>query len=144
MALSKEKLRAIVNLLSDEMQSHAAAYRLAQEAKARGVLVADLMEEVKKDDPPPKPQPPPQPEPYYDPSEYVYHAATGKRLNGEFYGLQTWVTRETEKAWLIEWPNTAEEVWFPKSYCQHKGRDAQGRVILIVPSWLVKKKGLSL
>ena len=43
MTLSADKLRAIVNLLADPMQAHAVAHRLTKEAKARGVLVADLI-----------------------------------------------------------------------------------------------------
>jgi hypothetical protein len=43
MTLAAAKLRAVVNLLSDPLQAHAAAGVLATEAKARNVLVSDLI-----------------------------------------------------------------------------------------------------
>lgn len=137
MTLSREKLRAVVNLLSDEMQAHAAAHLLTKAAKERGVLIADLIAEALADAPAaPSASEPPS---FQDVSEI--HPAFGKRINADLYGLRTWVIRETDRAWLAEWPGQSE-IWLPKSQCDHCGQDAQGRTILIIPMWLVKKKGL--
>ena len=43
MTLSDAELRAVVNLLSDPLQAHAATHVLAEAAKERGVLVAELI-----------------------------------------------------------------------------------------------------
>ena len=43
MTFTADKLRAVVNLLSDPLQAHAAAAVLAREAEERKVLVADLI-----------------------------------------------------------------------------------------------------
>jgi hypothetical protein len=53
MTLSSAKLRAVVNLLADPLQVHAAAHVLAEEAKARGVLVSDLIAGILAPTPPP-------------------------------------------------------------------------------------------
>ena len=44
--LTGPKLRAVVNLLSDPLQSHTAANIRAEEAKRRSCLVADLLAEA--------------------------------------------------------------------------------------------------
>ena len=53
--LTGPKLRAIVNLLSDPLQSHAAANILTEEAKRRSCLVADLLAEALRTAPPTQP-----------------------------------------------------------------------------------------
>jgi hypothetical protein len=140
MALSPDKLRAIVNLLSDPLQAHAAAHRLAEEAKERRVLVADLISEALGPGPPKAARAPPIP-----PGEPELFdngvSAIGRPLNLRDYGLRTTVLRETAMAWLVEWPS-GEDVWLPKSQCQHKGLDVDGRVIFIIPVWLLKRKAL--
>jgi hypothetical protein len=57
MTLSATKLCAVVNLLADPLQAHAAANILATEAKARGVVVADLIASLAIAPPPPPSQP---------------------------------------------------------------------------------------
>jgi hypothetical protein len=122
------KLRAIVNLLADPLQAHAAANILAKEAAERKVLVADLIAEGLDlaEEPLAEPESLTKPE--------------GKVLNDESYGLQSLITAATEKAWLVDSPNGGE-TWLPRSQCQSHGLDAYGRTILIVPMWLARKKG---
>lgn len=138
MALSEEKLRKVVNMLSDPMQAHAAAHRLAEEAKERGVLVADLMAQALGRGPQAssssKP-PPPEPPRWRD-------AAMGQRVGRTTYGLQARVKHETDRAWLVEGPDLEDDdVWLPKSQCEYHGEDPDGRGIFIVPMWLARKKG---
>ena len=132
MALSEEKLRKVVNMLSDPMQAHAAAHRLASEAKERGVLVADLIAELLT--------PPPMATPSYVAPTFS-DVSTGRRVDRDTYGLQAFILHETGKAWLVEAPNGEDQAWLPKSECDHHGEDPMGRAILTVPMWLARKKG---
>jgi hypothetical protein len=138
MSISRDKLRAIINLLSDERQAHAAAYRLAQEAKERGVLVSDLIAEVLAPASATASATASAP-PFSDIDDGI--SAFGKKVNPLAYGLRTTINRETEKAWLVEWLD-GSEIWLPKSQCSHRGEDAQGRSILIIPMWLLNTKAL--
>jgi hypothetical protein len=142
MALTDEKLRKVVNMLSDPMQAHAAAHRLASEAKERGVLVSDLITELLAPPSIATPTPPPVAPTFSDVSSMV---STGRRINHEIYGLQSVIFHQTAKAWLVSSPDDDDErVWLPKSECEHHGQDAEGRAIFIVPMWLARKKGFPL
>ena len=134
MALTGDKLRKVVNMLSEPLQAHAAAHLLSVEAKERGVLVADLIADVLA--------PPPMATSAVAPT--FSDVATGRRVNRETYGLQSFIFRETTKAWLVETPDGADQVWLPKSECEHHGEDSVGRAILVVPMWLARKKGFPL
>ena len=84
--LTGSKLRAVVNLLSDPLQSHAAANILADEAKRRGCLVADLLAEALA------PAPPTQPvelaPAFHDiVVEDEIGVSIGRPINAESYGL---------------------------------------------------------
>jgi hypothetical protein len=152
--ITDDKLRKVVNLLADPLQAHAAAHILAEAAKERGVLVSDLMGalaapsmttphnqsygptayDVDDDDP-------------FD-DDYGVHdvglpRSTGRRINEDSYGLQAFIKHETNKAWLVQTPG-GDDIWLPKSQCQHHGNDAEGRAILILPMWLVRKKAFTI
>lgn len=133
MALSEDKLRKVVNMLGDPMQAHAAAHRLSEEAKERGVLVADLMAQVLGRGP--RAAPPPPPPQWND-------VTTGRKVSRTNYGLQAFIKKETDKAWLVEGHDLEDDdVWLPKSQCEYHGEDPLGRGIFIVPMWLARKKG---
>ncbi len=70
--------------------------------------------------------------------------ALGKRINEDAFGLRSLVLKETAKAWRVSTPKAfalpERETWLPKSRCQARGEDAQGRTIFIVPAWLIWKK----
>lgn len=137
MTFSDAKLRAVVNLLSDPLQAHAAAHALAQEAKRRKMLVADLVAESLA---PTQAASPPPPK-FSDVDDDRIDVAIGKWINFNAYGLRTEVLGATAKAWRARMP-TGGEAWLPRSQVQHHGEDAVGRSIFILPTWLAKKKGL--
>jgi hypothetical protein len=137
--LTCPKLLAVVNLLSDPLQSRAAANILAEEAKRRGCLVADLLAEKLA---PARPTQPAAPAPAFsDVGEDDIETSTGRRIGAESYGLRSEIIAETDKAWLVRTPGR-ERTWLPKSQVRHHGEDAIGRTILIVPVWLARKAGL--
>lgn len=142
--LTDDKLRKVVNLLADPLQSHVAAHILREAAKERGVLVADLMSTLT---PPSMATPRSQPSygPFDDASTYDVSLprSIGKRLNEDSYGLQAFIKHETNRAWLVQTPG-GDEIWLPKSQCQHHGNDQEGRAILILPMWLVRKKAFTI
>jgi hypothetical protein len=127
--LSATKLRAVVNLLADPLQAHAAANILATEAKARGVVVADLIASSAI-----APSPPPPSQPI---GSYV------RRIDGEHIGVVSRLIHETPKAWLVSKPSDGEPIWLPKSQCQRHGEDHQGRLIIVVPTWLALRNGIT-
>ena len=135
MDLSPAKLRAIVNLLADPLQAHAAAHLLSEAAKERHLLVSDLIQMAMA---------PPSAvtksiEAGAAASADGGIAAVGRRIDRDHYGLRAFVAAETEKAWLVDGPG-GEQTWLPKSQCEHHGEDAAGRAILIVPMWLARRK----
>jgi hypothetical protein len=138
MTLDSNKLRKIVNMLSDPGSAHVAANLLSVEAKARHILVSDLIAETLG--------PPPMATPTFTnvrtESDSPF-AGIGQRIDRDHYGLQSYIRHETPKAWLVERPD-GEDVWLPKSQCEHHGEDPDGRAILIVPAWLARKKGFPL
>ena len=136
MSLTAAKLRAVVNLLSDSLQAHAAAHVLAEEAKRRGVLVADLVAESLA---PTQASAPPPPK-FADVDDDRLDIAIGKRINFNAYGLRAEILGETARAWRTRTPAGGES-WLPKSQVEHHGEDAVGRAIFIVPAWLWRKKG---
>jgi hypothetical protein len=80
------KLRAVVNLLSDPLQSHDAANILAEKAKRRSCLLADLLAEALA------PAPPTQPvelaPAFHDiVVEDEIGVSIGRPINAESYGL---------------------------------------------------------
>jgi hypothetical protein len=131
MPIPDDKLRKVINLLSDPLQAHAAANILATAAKERGVLVSDLMGAL---------APPSMTTPRFRRVSDNPFAGEGRRIDRDHYGLQAHISAETDKAWLVEGPD-GESVWLPKSQCEHHGEDPDGRAILIVPMWLARKKG---
>lgn len=136
MTFSDAKIMAVINLLGDPLQAHAAAHALAQEAKRRKMLVADLVAESLA-----QAQPSTAPAPKFsDVDDDRIDVAIGKRINFDTYGLRAEILGETNRAWLARAPGGGE-FWLPKSQCQHHGADAVGRAIFIVPAWLWKKKG---
>jgi hypothetical protein len=137
MTLTGAKLRKIVNLLSDERQSHAAAHALAVAAKERGVLVADLIQTALA---------PPPPTPILAGVDDGL-SAIGRRIDADHYGLRSFIKRQTDKAWLVERPPggrvpVSVPMWLAKSACQHHGEDATGRAIIVIPTWLARKHDL--
>jgi hypothetical protein len=136
MTLAASKLRKVVNMLGDPLQAHAAAHLLAVEAKERGVLISDLVAEGLAPS-----TTAPAPPTFTDVDSNNPFAGIGKRIDRDHYGLCAFITHETEKAWLVQGPDSDEEVWLPKSQCEHHGEDPGGRAILIVPMWLARKKG---
>jgi hypothetical protein len=138
MSLTDKQLRSVVNMLSDSGSAANAAGILAREAKARGVLVADLMAESLT---PIQASAPPPPR-FSDVDDDHLGVAIGKRINFNCYGLRTEVLGETERAWLTRTPGGGE-TWLPKSQVEHHGEDLAGRTIFIIPSWLWRKKGLA-
>jgi hypothetical protein len=137
MTFSDAKLRAVINLLSDPLQAHAAAHALAQEAKRRKMLVADLVAESLA---PTQAASPPPPK-FSDVDDDRIDVAIGKRINFNAYGLRAEVLGGSEKAWLTRTP-AGGETWLPRSQVELRGEDAVGRSIFILPTWLAKKKGL--
>jgi hypothetical protein len=109
MTLSATKLRAVVNLLADPLQAHAAANILATEAKARGVVVADLIASSAIALPPPP----------------TFHDVEGgsyvRRIDAEHIGVVAELLHETPKAWLVSKPSDGEPIWLPKSQCRRHG-----------------------
>jgi hypothetical protein len=138
MSMTDVKLRKVVNLLADPLQAHAAANILAVEAKERGVLVSDLIATMLA----PSSMATPTFTNVKAESDNPF-AGVGKRINRDHYGLCAFITHETDKAWLVQSPD-GEDVWLPKSQCEHHGEDPDGRAILIVPAWLARKKGFPL
>ena len=125
------KLKAVINMLADPLSAPNAANVLAKEAAERKMLVADLIKEgLGVPDAPPS-----APLPVFDVS-----SPEGRVINTDSYGLQSLVTAQTEKAWLVDSPQGGE-TWLPKSQCKAHGVDPFGRTILIVPMWLARKKG---
>lgn len=137
--LGPDKLRAVVNMLSDEGSAHVAARVLAREAAERGLLVADLIAQVLGT----KASPPPPPPSWHEAG--TFHSddsrGSGKKISAQDYGLQSYVKRQTDKAWLVRSPK-GEDMWLPKSECSDQGEDLAGRTIFIIPMWLARKKGL--
>ena len=140
--LTGPKLRAVVNLLSDPLQSHASVNILAEEAKRRSCLVADLLAEALAPAPPTQPA---EPAPAFHNivAEGDVGVSIGRRINAESYGLRSEIIAEIDKAWLVRTP-AYKHAWLPKSQVDHRGEDAVGRAILIVPVWLARKAGLFL
>jgi hypothetical protein len=132
MTLAAAKFRAVVSLLSDPLRAHAAAGVLATEAKARNVLVSDLIAGALAPPPPPAPE-------FSDVADTI-DTPIIRRINPEVCGLRAEILAQTPKAWLTRAPSG--EVWLPKSQVEHHGEDAIGRPILIVPLWLARKKNL--
>jgi hypothetical protein len=111
--LTGPKLRAVVNLLSDPLQSHAAANILAEEAKRRSRLVADLLAGALAPAPPTQPA---EPAPAFRDVvvEDDIGVSIGTRINAEIYGLRSEIIATTEKA--ISIPMRANpKVWPPKN-----------------------------
>jgi hypothetical protein len=149
MTLNSAKLRSIVNLLSDSLQAEAAAAILTREARARGVLVADLVAEALA--PAPSHSPPPDHAPtsssrpasapaFSDVDDGDPKTTIASSINSDFFGLRGEILAETERAWLARAPGGGK-TWLPKSQVRHHGGDAAGRAILILPMWLARKKG---
>jgi hypothetical protein len=136
MTFSDAKLRAVVNLLSDPLQAHAAAHALAEEAKRRKMLVADLVAESLA---PTQASAPPPPK-FSDVDDDRVDVAIGKRINFNAYGLRAEVLGETGKAWRAR-ALGGGEVWLPKSHVDRHGEDAVGRTIFVLPSWLARREG---
>jgi hypothetical protein len=150
MTLAGPKLRAVVNLLSDPLQAHAAAHLLAQEAKARGVLIADLVALATASTEPPgasKAAPaaaPAAPEfrDLHDLDDGRLQTTLVRRINPQTVGLIGELRVETEKAYCVRGPNGAE-IWLPKSQAEHHGEDPVGRSIFVLSAWIARKKGLA-
>ena len=136
MSLTDAKVRAVANLLADPLQAHAAAHLLSEEAKARRVLVADLIAEALA---PPRASAPPPPK-FSDVDADRIDVSIGKRINSGAFGLRAEVLGETGKAWLARTP-AGGEAWLPRSQVEHHGEDAVGRAIFVIPAWLARKKG---
>jgi hypothetical protein len=142
---SPAKLRAIVNLLADPLQASAAAHALTQEANRRRVLVADLVAEATvpaPSSPPITPDPAPSTAPTWQDTSPIDGPTIVRRINADYVGLIARILHETEKAWLITTP-AGKEAWLPKRPCQYHGDNGGGRAILIVPTWLAGRKGLT-
>jgi hypothetical protein len=135
-SITDAKLRAVINLLGDPLQAHAAAHVLAQEAKRRKMLVADLVAESLA----PTQASAPPPLKFSDVDDDRIDVAIGKRINFNAYGLRAEILGETGKAWLTRTPSGGE-TWLPRSQVEHHGADAVGRTIFVLPSWLARKKG---
>jgi hypothetical protein len=114
-SLSVQKLRGVINLLSDPLQVGNAAFILTREAKERGVLVADLILLVSSAPtssaqtyrPPP---PPPKPEP----------------------------TAELTWSDVKPYDDRAKDgavAWLPKSYVIKRNKDRKGRSYFSIPAW---------
>jgi hypothetical protein len=144
MSLTNARLKAVINLLADPLQAHAAAHVLAEEAKRRGKLVADLVAESLAPAQASAP-PPTAPAPSFsdvDIDDARIDVAIGKRINSSVYGLRAEVLAETAKAWLARTPS-GRETWLPRSQVESHGADAAGRTIFILPVWLARKKGFA-
>lgn len=139
MTFSDARLRAVINLLSDPLQAHAAAHVLAEEAKRRRLLVADLVAESLVPTQAWAPPPPKFSDVVVD-SDRI-DVAIGKRINFNAYVLRAEVLGETAKAWLTRTP-AGGETWLPRSQAERHGSDAVGRAIFVLPPWLARKKGL--
>jgi hypothetical protein len=144
MSLTAAKLRLTINQLANPGTAHAAAHVLAEEAKRRGKLVADLVAESlapTKTSAPPLTAPAPSfSDVVVDSDDDRIDVAIGKRINLNAYGLRAEVLGETEKAWLTRTP-AGGETWLPRSQVEAHGEDAVGRTIFVLPSWLARKKG---
>jgi hypothetical protein len=144
-ALSSQKLVAIVNLLSDPGSAANAASILAREAKERGVLVSTLIVQVTSTSPDAytPPPPPPSAAPSFNDVEPA-DDDTGpyvKRIGVDIVGLVSEILAETDKAWLALLPS-GDEMWLAKSVVDNHGEDPQGRAIFILPRWLARKGNL--
>jgi hypothetical protein len=146
MTLSAQKLRSIVNMLSDPGSAANAAHILATEARARGVLVADLIAQTTALAPPaaqaPEPAAPPTAPIWQDVAPIDDGGPNAKRIDFEHVGLVTEIIHATDKAWLVETPSGGE-AWLAKSQCEHHGEDHRGRAILVMPRWLARKVGVT-
>jgi hypothetical protein len=87
MSLTDAKLRSVINLLGDPLQAHAAAHVLAEEARRRGCLIADLVAESLA---PAQASAPPPAQSFSDVEADGDHidVAIGKRINFNCYGLR--------------------------------------------------------
>jgi hypothetical protein len=147
MTFSAQKLRSIVNLLSDPGSAANAAGILAREAKERWLLVSDLIGQVTASatatSPSPS-QPAPSSPPSFrdvDPIDEDDGGPYTKRIGPDHIGLVSEIIAETDKAWCAQLPS-GDEMWLAKSVVENHGGDAQGRAIFVLPRWLAKKGGL--
>jgi hypothetical protein len=138
--LTGPELRAVANLLSDRLQAHAAANILAEEAKRRSYVVADLLTEaLAAATPTQRAELAPA---FHDiVVDDEIGVSIGRRINAESYGLRSEIIATTETAVLIR-TRANTKVWLPKWQIKRHGEDAVGRAILMVPVWLARKAGL--
>jgi hypothetical protein len=137
--LTGPKLRAVVNLPSDPLHSHAAANILAEEAKRRSCLIAELLAEALAPAPPTQPA---EPAPAFRDVvvEDDIGVSIGTRIDVEIFGLRSEIIATTEKA--ISIPMRANtKVWLPKMQIERHDEDAVERAILIVQVWSARKAG---
>jgi len=120
----RSKLIAVLNLLADEGQAHAAAYALAKVAVADHKLIADYFIDALQ-----IPEPPERPK--------------AVRENDGAWIVVAIIAR-TEKAVLVEaigWEDEDDSVWLPRS--QIKTRCVEDEDCEVwVPTWLLKAKGV--
>jgi hypothetical protein len=137
--LTGPNLRAVVNLLSHPLQSHAAPNILAEEAKRRSCLVADFVAGALAPAPPTRPA---EPAPAFRDVvvEDDLGVSIGTRINAEIYRLRSEIVATTEKAIFIR-TRANTKVWLPRSQIERHGEDAVERAILIVQVWSARKAG---
>ena len=115
MTLSAKQLRSVVNMLSDPGSAANAASILAREAKAQGVLVADLMMQATSPAPSPPPAPAPAPSSgpptWEDVDDEDDDGPYVKLIDADHVGLVSMLLAETDKAWLVEKPDGSEAGW---------------------------------
>jgi hypothetical protein len=138
MTLTAARLRAMVNLLADQRQAHAVANLLAEAARARGMLISDLVAEALTSSSGASTSAPT----FSEIDDADRTTAIESPINANFFGLRTQILGETPKAWLARTPARGE-VWLAKSQVEHHGEDAAGRAILIIPTWLARKTKLA-
>ncbi len=146
MTLSAKQLIGVINLLADPLQAGNAAGILAREARARRVLVIDLMALASSTTPTPTYRPPPpspDPEPttaptWRDVKPVDVAKPFVKSLGRGDIGLASAIHSETAKAWLVEKPD-GTRAWLAKSQVLNRGEDRRGRTYFSIPAWLAKK-----
>jgi hypothetical protein len=126
MKLTGAKLRAVLNMLSDEKQSHAAAHIISKAAQDAKTLVADFISENLGLN---EPQRDFDNGSAFDPSRGFYCSVV--------------IIRDTDRAWLLS-RNIMEEgsIWIPKSQAHVVKAEGDRVYRFWISFWIARQKDI--
>jgi hypothetical protein len=138
MKLTGEKLRAVINMLADEKQAHAAAHILTEAAKETKDLLADFIsnnlgtKNTKVKDIPKRPPHPPV---------HTNVDEDGMAFDDEegFY-CTVEILHRTERAILVS--NNEQQVWLPKSQSHVINHYFADCFVIWITCWIAKQKDI--